>query len=399
MAAAAGMAIENARLFDLSHRRELWLRATNEAISNLLIDGAADTALMLLATRAQEIAGAPMAAVLLPDERGENLVFQAVAGLLADELLGLALPIADSNSGDAFRGGTVRVLDNVGEATLARSATTFAIMPPAIRELGPAVFMPLAAGRTRLGVLIVAKPTGERGFDAQEVRMIESFAGHAALAMEFATAQEDRRRLAVYEDRDRIARDLHDVVVQRLFAVGLGLQGAKRHDLSQEARQDLAGFVEQIDLTIREIRKSIFSLHETPNSRRGLRADLLLAAQECAVPLGFEPTLQLEGPLDSVVADNQRHDLLATLREALSNVARHARAGSVTVLVTVDPATARLHLVVQDDGVGMPDRHVRTSGLANMSQRAYRWRGSFEVDSPQGHGTRVRWSVPLRVSE
>lgn len=214
------------------------------------------------------------------------------------------------------------------------------------------------------------------------------------LAMESARAQEARERLAVLEDRDRIARDLHDLVVQRLFAVGLGLRSmAKR--AGPEIGERVAEFIDELDHTAREVRRSIFSLHEPPAGSASLRGELAGVIGEAAGTLGFTPKLDLYGPLDSLVPDEVSPDLLAVLRETLSNVARHAAAKSVSVEVSVDGGGHRLQLLIVDDGRGMPQRQRPRSGLTNLAERAARWGGSFEVESRAGQGVSVRWAVPL----
>jgi signal transduction histidine kinase len=201
---------------------------------------------------------------------------------------------------------------------------------------------------------------------------------------------------AVFEERDRIARDLHDLVIQRLFAIGLGIKTLGRQLSGPVAEEQLHGFVADIDQTIRDIRRSIFMLQQRPNSAPSLRGEVLRAISEASASLGYEPTVRLEGPLDSVVPPEVHLDLIATLRETLSNVIRHARASVVSVTVTVDRAAERLELLVTDDGRGLPDDMIRRSGLVNIAQRAVRLRGNCRVHSPQEGGTRVWWVVPLR---
>jgi signal transduction histidine kinase len=200
----------------------------------------------------------------------------------------------------------------------------------------------------------------------------------------------------VFEDRDRIARDLHDLVIQRLFAIGLGLQGMTRLMVRPEISERIGGFVEELDQTIREIRRSIFSLQEPPDGPVSLRGEMLRVLQDAAGSLGFEPTMSLDGPVDSLVPDAMRPDALATLREALSNVARHAAANSANVNIVVDRDGREMRLTVRDDGIGMKLPPSRRSGLANISQRAERWHGRCEIDSAPEQGTTIRWTVPLR---
>ncbi|CRK57411.1 GAF:ATP-binding region, ATPase-like [Alloactinosynnema sp. L-07] len=394
LAAAAGLAIENAKLYEGSHRREAWLRATNE-VTALLRTGVEDLfALRLLARRARETAGAALAAVAVPDSP-TDLRIQAGNGDLRAQFEGLRIPVVESLAGDVFSTGRARRIDQLANAVFARSAQTFDRLPLGVAQLGPTAFAPLRTGPHPRGVLIVAKPVGARPFDEDDLRMIDGYASQAALAMESAQAQLDRQRLALFEERDRIARDLHDLVIQRLFAIGIGIQGLTRGQLDTGLGERLGSHVADIDQTIREIRRSIFSLQEPANGAYSPRADILRAISDAAATLGYEPTVRMEGPLDSVVPPEIHLDLVATLREALSNVVRHARASRVQATVTVDRAATRLELLVQDDGAGLPAEIAQRSGLANMLQRARRWCGDCVFETPPRGGTRVSWSVPL----
>jgi signal transduction histidine kinase len=200
----------------------------------------------------------------------------------------------------------------------------------------------------------------------------------------------------VLEDRDRIARDLHDLVIQRLFAIGLGLEGLSRLTTQPELAGQVTGFVRDLDRTIRDVRNSIFSLQEPAEAHAGVRSDLLRMAQDSAGMLGFEPRISFDGPLDAAVAGPVRSDLLATVREALSNVARHAEASSASVEVFVDRDGGRLSLQVVDDGTGIPEDLPRKSGLANLAQRAERWHGKLSVERRPGGGTKLAWTAVLR---
>jgi signal transduction histidine kinase len=266
---------------------------------------------------------------------------------------------------------------------------------------GPCAVVPLTVGDRRTGVLILARRRTEPQFD--DLDLIEAFAAQAALVLEFTRARGDTERLAVLEDRDRIARDLHDLVIQRLFGLGLGLQGLTGTNV--ELTERISGFVEEVDHTIREIRRTIFSLQEPPSGSTSLRGQLLNAVHESARLLGFEPDVLLEGPLDTVVPDKLRPDLLATLREALTNVVRHARARHVAVAVSVNRTMTRLELTVKDDGRGLPltddscgvPHHA--GGLANMAARARRHHGDCAVDSIPGAGVSITWFAPLVLQE
>jgi signal transduction histidine kinase len=270
--------------------------------------------------------------------------------------------------------------------------------PASVKDLDSAVAVPLTVGDETLGVLLVARFTGAPPFTEVEIELVRRFGVDAALAVEFGRAERDRGRLALLEDRDRIARDLHDLVIQRLFAIGLGLEGLGRSGIPPAAADRMSGFVRELDRTIKDVRDTIFSLQEPPERRGSLRSELLRLALDTVPVLGFEPRTGFSGPLDSVVPDAVRADLLATLREALSNVARHARAGAVSVDVSVDASGRQLTLVVVDDGVGVPVRPGRRSGLNNLARRAERWDGGLAVRRVPAGGTRLEWTARLPLA-
>jgi signal transduction histidine kinase len=399
LAAAAGIAIENARLFAQSQQRETWLRASNDLTGTLLAGQGATGALKMVARRAAEVSGAPLVAIALPDESGERLEFEVVDTQEASELVGQHVTVANSMVGEVYTSGKPRIVPNLWEAAARSEVDWIGEVPTALKDLGSTVLIPLAAGQHTLGVLVIGKHRSQMPFLDLDLQMVQTFAAHAALAIEFARAQEDRQRLVVFEDRDRIARDLHDQVIQRLFAMGLGLQGLTRLVVKPDVSRRVVGYVEEVDQIIREIRRSIFSLQEEPGGPVSLRGELLRVIQEGAGALGFEPTVNMDGPLDSLVPDDLRPDVLATLRETLSNAARHAEAHTVLITIHVDRAGTGLKLAVRDDGKGMPDESGRRSGLANIAERANRWHGTCDVDTAAGSGTTVTWAVPLPTQD
>lgn len=393
LAAAAGIAIENARLYEQSRQRERWSQASNEITTALLAGPSAPDALRLIASRARAIAGTPVASIGRPNADHTRLVFEVIDAQGGEGLEGVQVPMEGTASGATFRSGTPRVVKDVDDTPW--SGELDGEGPPELKRLGPALLVPLSAGDTVLGVLVVAKHQGEPPFGDAAVQMIRAFAAQAALAVQFTRALEDRQRLAVFEERDRIARDLHSLVIQRLFAIGLGLQGLSRLMTWPEATERLEGFVTDLDRTIREIRRSVFSLPGPVEETRSLRGDVLAVVADVVGPLGHEPRLRLEGPLDALVPGNVRADLLAALREALSNAARHSSAREVSIDIGADPAGRELRMVVADDGKGMPSGQAHGSGLTNLAERAARWGGALTVDSAPGRGTTVAWRVPL----
>jgi signal transduction histidine kinase len=381
LAAAAGVAVENARLYAIAHRRERWLAATAE-ITNLLLGEVQRTAaLRLVARRAREVAEAHLALVLLQDEEAGQLTVE-VADSADDhaDLTGTVLALSETAFAEAFAAREIVLVEDLGKAAAW----------PAPISTGPAVVAPLAATDTLHGVLVVAQATGENRPVDEDVPMLTTFAGQAALALERARAQEERELLVVLEDRERIARDLHDVVIQRLFATGLHLQTAAQLAVRPELATRVNAAVDDLDTTIRDIRTAIFELR-TPVSAT-LRNDLRQLVEAAAESLRFRPRLDLLGPVDSAVPDELRPDLLAVVREALSNIARHARATSTDVQVRI--ADRRLEVTVSDDGVGAAGAAER-GGLANMRERATRRGGTFAIRPAQPSGTVIEWAVPL----
>lgn len=383
LAAAAGVAIENARLYAVANRRERWLAAAAEITGVLLGQVRRTDALALVARRARQVAEAELALVLLYDEDAAEFTVEVAdaATPVPPGLVGSVLPAADITFAAAVTDRRDDVVPSFAKA---------APWPVPVTS-GPALVSPLVAADTLLGVLVVAHRAGQTTPAKDDVPLLASFAGQAALAMERARAQEERELLVVLEDRERIARDLHDVVIQRLFATGLQLQSAVPLAGRPDVARRVNAAVDDLDTTIRDIRRAIFELR-TPMSAE-LRTEIRDAMDAAADSLGFRPTLELAGPVDSAVPDPVRPDLLAVLREALSNVVRHAAATRVAVEVRAD--AGRVTLVVTDDGVGTDPAAAR-GGLVNMRERAQRYGGEFEVDRAQPRGTRLCWSIPLR---
>ncbi|GGM89714.1 histidine kinase [Thermopolyspora flexuosa] len=384
LATAAGVAIENARLYEETRRRETWLRALSEISTRLLSGTESGEVLTFIGQRAREMVEADVVAILSPDESGEYLDVVNAEGPAADSVERSRVAVEGSISGAAFT-----TAEPVMVSTLAERSMT--LLGP---QIGPAAAVPLGAGGSQpRGVLALGRRAGRLPFSEAELQMLHSFAGQAAIALELAERRKDAERLGLLEDRDRIAKDLHDVVIQRLFAVAMTLMSTVRLVERPEAVQRLQTAIDELDETIRQIRSTIFAL-QTPRDLESpsLRSQIVELVEDARSRLGFMPGLKLEGQLDNQVAPNVAEHLLAVLREALSNVVRHAKASHVDV--TVRAVDGTLTLQVDDNGIG-PSPGGRRSGLRNLQERAESLGGEFEFGPGRERGSSLRWSVPL----
>ncbi|MEU8511706.1 GAF domain-containing sensor histidine kinase [Kitasatospora sp. NPDC048722] len=392
LAVAAGVAIDNARLYEEAQRQQRWLRASAE-ITRSLLSGAPRLAVVeLIARRAREIAGAELADVSMalaePGERAQELAVEVALGGTPTERLGVTVPVAGTLSGAAYASGSP-----VTSGELACDGRYPAGPAGRFDGLGPAVAVPLGTGSGYgRGVLLLARAAGQPAFSAAETGPLLGFADQAALALELAERRRDAEQLTLLEDRDRIARDLHDLAIQRLFATGMTLQSAGRLIDSPAAADRVGRAVADLDETIKIIRSTIFGLRAHGEPDRGLRARTTRAVTEAQATLGFPPRLSMEGLLDTDVSQELAEHVVAVLGEALSNAARHA--GASRVEVTLRAVAGRVSLTVVDDGTGLPEGG-RRSGLRNLAERAERVGGTFEASTAEGGGTRLVWSAPL----
>jgi signal transduction histidine kinase len=393
LAATAGIAIENARLFDQAERRQGWLRASTE-ITRQLLSAEGEEPLRVIAREVRRIADADLVTVVLPTPSG-RLMVEVASGTSADELTGYTYPVDNTLAGLAFDTGRPVLVGDVNE-----DGRAYQVHLTEVLDVGPVMALPLVGLRGTRGALVVGRIHGRSRFDEADLDMAMTFANHAAVALELADARSDQQRMVLLEDRDRIARDLHDHVIQRLFAAGLTVQSVASGLGSDDRAQRLDRVVTGIDDTIRQIRTSIFQLRGQLGPQTGtVRTRLLDTIAEVMPSLGFEPHLGFSGPIDSVVPDSVIDDLVAVTREALTNVARHARATQAEVTLTADSGTLVLDVV--DDGIGIGEVS-RRSGLANLRQRAELRGGSMAIMSEVSdeapstrEGTHLRWTIPL----
>jgi signal transduction histidine kinase len=388
LGAAAGVAVENARLFENSQRQQRWLRASGELTIRLLSGAQPARVLAEVTRQALELSGADLVVLALPDQEKKRLVIEHAEGEGAAAARGLVLPGGRSLAGRVLGSGEPIV---VGD--FASDDRTAEVARKPMGHLGPAVVFPLGAPGNVRGVLTIGRRRGVLPFLPAATEVVASFAAQAGVALELADHRREAERMSLFADRDRIARDLHDQVIQRLYATGMSLQGSLPILARPEAPVRIQGAVDALDETIRDIRSTIFALQsQFEDKPESLRARIIAIADETTPMLGFAPSVRLGSGLDDHVAGEPAEQVLIVLREALSNAARHARASQVDVTVE---AGSDLVLRIADDGKGIRPG-ARRSGLANMAQRATRLGGEMVTSSPsETAGTVLEWRVPL----
>jgi len=386
LAAAAGVAIENARLYDDTRRRERWLRGSAELTRRLLSGVDASDVLRPFAEEAMDMADADLVAIPVPVPTTDSLLIEIAVGDGADVYRGALIPIDGSLSGRVLRTGEPVSIADVHADESATGALD------STGRFGPFMVVPLGTTDRVRGVLMAGRAAGRLPFDTATVGMLADFAAQAAVALELAERRAQGEQLRVLEDRDRIARDLHDMAIQRLFATGMSLQGISRFIDNPEVAGRVGRAVDDIDETIKVIRSTIFALQtRATEDRVSLRTRLLAEVETAAATLGFTPTLTFDGLIDAHVPEQIGEHAVAVLREALSNAAKHAGANRVEVSAV---AGDEFTLSVTDDGVGISPSG-RRSGLRNLERRAAALGGSLLVEDRNGGGTRLVWRVPL----
>lgn len=391
LATEAGIAIGNARLYEAATQRERWIDGSVAVTTALLSGSDAEEALAVVAEQARHLADSAAGIVLLPDDEG-GMEIVAVSSDEPSGVLGVIVPPESQIITDLLAGDSVFLDD---------AATDPRVMTDLARGYGPVMMLPLQSDGRVMGTLVTPRARGARPFTETERTLATQFASQAALALMMAEAQRDRERLAVYEDRDRIARDLHDLVIQRLFATGMMLESAQRRSVVPEVQTGVGKAVDELDVTIQEIRTAIFALQQGPaEAPSGLRTRVLREINMAAVPLGFKPSHHFVGPVDTVVGELTGKNLIAALREALSNAFRHAGADRIDVVVdataTLPAGQQGVRLTVSDDGVGIA-RGGRRSGLKNLKRRAESLGGDSWYGAgigEEGGGTTVVWQAP-----
>jgi signal transduction histidine kinase len=391
LGAAAGVAVENARLYDEARRQQRWQRASAEIATQLLSGASPGTALAALTRQALELSDADLVTVALPDEQRRRLTIEYAEGDGAAGARGLVLPAGESLFGLVLGTGEPLIVDD-----FAGDARTPQVAREAMGHLGHAIVFPLGAPDDVRGILTMGRRHGGLPFPPGATDVVASFAAQAGVALELADRRAAAERLSVYEDRDRIARDLHDLVIQRLYATGMSLEGTMPMVTRPEVASRITNAVDAMDETIKVIRTTIFALQSRGGSTSSkLRGDIVRLADEAAAALGFAPALRLGSGLDSHVTPEVAEQALAVLREALSNAARHANASRVDVTAYVD-AAGMLTLRVTDNGIGIGLQTPR-GGLLNLAGRAENLGGEMRVAAAYGGGTELEWRVPLHL--
>ena len=382
LAATAGIAIDNARLFDETRRRQRWSAASAE-ISAALLSDRADASLELLADRFASLADADLVCVVLAAGEG-TLIVDTARGTQAKRVKGLVIPSAGTTVGRAFDSGQP-ILTADGGASLDQ--------PDAQLVLGPTMVIPLlASGRTH-GVMTVSRSAGRPRFTTSDLEMAADFAGQASVALELARGRTAGQKLALLEDRSRIARDLHDNVIQRVFAAGIGLQAISGSVDDADVRERIIEEVVALDVAIVEIRTAIFALTaQTSRDRGSIRHRVIDLLSELASLFPQTPRLVFTGPIDLLTPPAMSDDIAAVIREGLMNVVRHAEATETVVNLSVGDDLVVIEVV--DNGVGVTESD-RRSGLANLAARAEQWGGDVVLENRARGGSRLRWTAGI----
>jgi signal transduction histidine kinase len=392
LGAAAGVAVENARLYDAARRQQRWIQASAEVTTRLLSGSEPGEVLADVTRRALELSAADLSVLALPDEGGRRLTVTYAEGDGADAARGLVLPAGQSLSGQVLVTG-----EPMTSADFATDERASQAARGAMSQIGPALVFPLGAPGNVRGVLTVGRRHGAPPFPQAQADVVASFAAQAGIALELAASRAEAERLSLYEDRDRIARDLHDLVIQRLYATGMSLEGTMPMITRPEVASRITNAVDAMDETIKEIRSTIFQLQARGVATGpDLRGDIVALVDDMTDMLGFTPSLRLGAGLGGDISPEVAEQAIAALREALSNAARHANASQVDV--TVDAGSdGMLTVQVTDNGTGIPDGG-RRSGLRNLASRAEKLGGELSLEPADpgapAPGTRLEWRVP-----
>lgn len=386
LAAAAGVAIENARLYDDARRRGSWLQACMDVTGKMM--GDEDTPeghggeLDMIADRAAREANSELALILVPENPSGPFRVAGAAGASAEAWVGRVLAMESNEISAVVATGNAVVIDN--PALVLRDSDD--------PEPARALVVALNSRGGHYGLLVLVRGRRNGVFSRTDVEMGAVFGSHVALGLELARVHRLREQIAVFSERDRIARDLHDVVIQRLFAAGLSIQSLRRLITDSSAAQTVQTVTAELDETIRDLRNTIYSLHATSGETELLSSRILQTVRSAGGPLPFAPVLTLTGPIDAVRDEETISNMLAVISEGLSNAVRHSGADSISVSVAVDNGSAVVQ--IEDNGSGFANP-TPGNGLTNMDHRARALAGSLAVRSSPESGTALTWSVPV----
>jgi signal transduction histidine kinase len=389
LATHAGVAIENARLYKETRRRGQWLEAVREISAAILAGMEGDRVLQIIVRRARELVDAATATIVTPATGGgsDSLTIRVADGAHAAQLIGLPVPTQGSVSGDVIRSGRPEVL-----ADASRDGRTYQPMID-LGNMGPMVLVPLVLRGRPFGTLTVANPVGGVAFDEEAIRLVETFADQASVALEYGRAQDELNRLSVLDERERIGRELHDGVIQSLFSVGMGLQATAVRSRDPEVESRIEAAVTEIDRAIRDLRNYIFGLRPGILADRQLEQALDDLAREFEEKSGVTIVTDIDGTVAAELAPRAA-DLVQLTREALSNVGKHAQATTCRVSLRRDGDQAILE--IDDDGRGFDSAAPHTGlGLRNLKDRGLAIGGRVTVESKAGEGTTVQFAVPI----
>jgi len=392
LALAAGTAISNARLYHDSRVQQRWLEASVE-IGAQMLSAAGEDPLRLIARRAIDIADADLVSLGLITPDGGSVIVEVAFGDRSDELVGRRFALSATLAGRAIEQNTPILMVNASAGDNPPSHLSSVV------DAGPIMVLPLRGTGQPRGVLSIVRVRGRQAFSSTDLAMAAGFAAHASVALELSDSRASEQKLVLLEDRDRIAMDLHDHVIQELFAIGLSLEGVAAQLGGPSSNVErLAGrvrqSVEDIDRTIRRIRTSIFELRgNIVTSTGGLRQRILEVSSELTTPLGFAPHVAFAGLVDMNLDEELMGDVVAVVRETLTNAAKHAHATSVVVDVVL--TTEDLTVTVSDNGVGATGA-TRSSGTSNLRTRAEKRGGSFDMAPGPSGGTVVKWKVRVK---
>lgn len=393
VASAAGAALENALAFAEEARRERWLRVSREITAAILSGASREEALSMVCDQVVQLTDATRCVALLPVRREVFLVAAAAGDAEVGGLVGTEHPFEGSVSAKAMRTGELTVIEDLSvdedyQNAAAMGFNRAVVVPLKVSTSGKAGTL---AGEV-LGVLTIVRRPESPPPPPDELELLTAFASQASLSLEYSRAQEDRSSLAVFEDRDRIGRDLHDLVIQRIFAIGMNVNAMIGADAQTEAGMRLSTIVDDLDSTIKDIRQTIFKL-QNDVSGTDHRVQIRRAIAEATPGLDQEAVrLDFVGDVASGIPDEQMPGLIEAVRELLDNVMRHARANEIQVTVETGDF---IRLVVADNGVGMSEEQTRRVGLGRLAQTAEAVGGALSfANREDGGGLIVEWKVP-----